>query len=360
MRQLSRSLFYSFTLFFISFPVKTSELLDSQDLDSLCFKLILLSHAESTKLNINSHCKIYSRFCSDHGLKPFPVSRTAIFRYITYLVHLGRAYGTIVNHLSSIKHMHKFLGFKLDWDQDYHYKLLLRGCQRFIGLSSNRKLPITPDILNNIRSSLDLSTPLHSALWALSLVAFFTFLRKSNLVVDNVKLPSKKVVLLGDLSLSSSGASLYIRATKTIQFNQRSLQIPLPFIVGSPLCPVSALFHHIRINRLCASVHSSLPLFSVLSRDTGAHVPLSYSNFSAFIKRAIGLQGLDSRLFSPHSFRRGGASFAFSCSIPSELIQRLGDWRSDAYLVYLEMTSDQKVKASNIMAQRVRDLFVHI
>ena len=33
-----------------------------------------------------------------------------ITRYIAYLVSLGRVYGTILNHLSNIKHMHKFLG----------------------------------------------------------------------------------------------------------------------------------------------------------------------------------------------------------------------------------------------------------
>jgi len=47
---------------------------------------------------------------------------------------------------------------------------------------------------------------------------------------------------------------------------------------------------------------------------------------------------LDPQSFSPHSFRRGGASFAFECNVPGEFIKFQGDWRSDGYLVYLEMS----------------------
>jgi len=50
---------------------------------------------------------------------------------------------------------------------------------------------------------------------------------------------------------------------------------------------------------------------------------------------------LDSTSYSPHSFRRGGATFAFEAKVPSELIKAQGDWCSDCYLIYLEMTDRQ-------------------
>ena len=46
---------------------------------------------------------------------------------------------------------------------------------------------------------------------------------------------------------------------------------------------------------------------------------------------------LDPADFSGHSLRRGGATFAFQCGIPSELIKLQGDWRSDAYMLYLTL-----------------------
>ena len=39
-----------------------------------------------------------------------------------------------------------------------------------------------------------------------------------------------------------------IKASTTIQYQQRSLSIPLPCIPGSPLCPVMALRRHLRLN----------------------------------------------------------------------------------------------------------------
>lgn len=118
-----------------------------QELDDFCHRLLRLSHAESTHANINVHFQAYRRFCLSFGLSPFLATKFTIFRYITYLVQLGRAYGTIINHLSSIKHVHQYLGLALTWDTDYHYKLLLRGCQRFIRTAPNRKSAITPNIL---------------------------------------------------------------------------------------------------------------------------------------------------------------------------------------------------------------------
>ena len=61
---------------------------------------------------------------------------------------------------------------------------------------------------------------------------------------------------------------------------------------------------------------------------------------------------------SPHSFRRGGATFAFEAKVPSELIKAQGDWRSDCYLIYLEMTDRQKRAAATRMAAAISHIAV--
>jgi hypothetical protein len=38
-----------------------------------------------------------------------------------------------------------------------------------------------------------------------------------------------------------------------------------------------------------------------------------------------------------HSFRRGGASHAFKCNIPAALIKLQDDWKSNAYLRYIDI-----------------------
>ena len=78
----------------------------------------------------------------------------------------------------------------------------------------------------------------------------------------------------------------------------------------------------------------SAPLFSVFLGSGLA--PITCKQFCVFLSRVLSKLHLDPALYSPHSFRRGGATFAFDCHIPSEIIKLQGDWKSDAYLVYLE------------------------
>ena len=164
--------------------------------------------------------------------------------------------------------MHKFLGHDLTWDSDYRYKLLLRGVKRYLGTAVQRKAPITPRLLLRIVHLFDFDKPLHVAMWALFLVAFYSFLRKSNLVVDRAAQVSPKVLLRSDLYFDASFAYLTVRASKTIHFQERLFSLPLPRIPGSLLCPVAALVNYLRINQ----VPQDMPLFSVRSDSSLGHI----------------------------------------------------------------------------------------
>ena len=210
-------------------------------------------------------------------------------------------------------------------------------------------------MLHRMAFFFDLRIPLHAAMWALFLVAFFSFLRNSNLVVKNMRsVSSVKVLCCSHLILNENTAFLRILATKTIQFAQRSLNIPLPVIPGSILCPVAALHTHLKLNQVPASA----PLFSVPASDSESVQAITYPQFSRFLPRSLQAIGADPSEFSPsfHSFRRGGATFAFDCGLPAELIKLQGDWCSDAYLVYLETTDHQKRTAVNAMAHALQQI----
>ena len=162
---------------------------------------------------------------------------------------------------------------------------MLRGVKRYLGTAVQRKAPITPRLLLRIVHLFDFDKPLHVAMWALFLVAFYSFLRKSNLVVDRAAQISPKVLLRSDLCFDASFAYLTIRASKTIQFQERLFSLPLPRIPGSLLCPVAALVNHLRINQ-------DMPLFSVRSASSLSHI--TYTHFSSFLARVIKAVGFDS------------------------------------------------------------------
>ncbi len=61
--------------------------------------------------------------------------------------------------------------------------------------------------------------------------------------------------------------------------------------------------------------------------------------------------GLNPLAFNPHSFRWGKASWAFHSKVPGELIKVHGDWSSDAYLRYLDLSMNQKLSVAQNMIQ---------
>ena len=61
----------------------------------------------------------------------------------------------------------------------------------------------------------------------------------------------------------------------------------------------------------------------------------------------------DPAAYSGHSFRRGGASWAFQAGVPGEMIQVLGDWASDAYKRYLEFNMQNKLELHSLFSLRL-------
>jgi len=228
-----------------------------------------------------------------------------VSRYVAYLAHVGRRFGTIQNHISSLKHFHEVYDFHLGWEQHYFFWVIIKGTKHYLGLQSNSKQAITPLMLHRMAFFFDLRIPLHAAMWAYFLVAFFSFLRKSNLVIENTRsVPSLKVLRRSNLILNEHTAYFCILETKTIQFVQRSLNIPLPLIPGSMLCPVAALHHHLKLNR----VPDSAPLFSDRSSGSESFQAITYSQFSRFLAKSLQAIGANSSTFS-HSFQRGAGGY---------------------------------------------------
>ena len=86
---------------------------------------------------------------------------------------------------------------------------------------------------------------------------------------------------------------------------------------------------------------ASSPLFVV--NHFGSLQPLLAAHFNRFLKSCVAAVGLNPSNFSSRSFRQGGATFAFNCGAPTEFIKTQGDWRSDAYLVYLKLSTEKKL-----------------
>ena len=196
---------------------------------------------------------------------------------------------------------------------------------------------------------MDLSTAEDTTFWCLFLFAFHCMARKSNLVPDSYgAFDPEKQLSRGRITAAPHGLTVTWSWTKTIQFGEREHVVPLIPIRSSLLCPVTAYL------RMCLLTPAALhdPAFAFRNK-AGILRPILYAHLQSMLKRLIQAIGLDPADYSSHSFRRGGCTFAFSANVPSELIKRHGDWRSDCYQRYIDMGTEQRLALSTRVRQHI-------
>ena len=151
----------------------------------------------------------------------------------------------------------------------------------------------------------------------------------------------------GDLTFLREGVVLSIQASKTIQFQDRVVQVPLARVPNSPLCPAQAAL-------LMCKLTVGAPQDPLFRFQKGKCCQaLSYSTFLALLKQKLGSLGFDPSQYAGHSFRRGGTTLALSCNVPAELVKLHGDWASAAYLRYFDPTLGAKFTLAQVLANQV-------
>ena len=157
--------------------------------------------------------------------------------------------------------------------------------------------PITVDILLRIFQSFQLRNVFHACIHFL-----VAFLRISNLVpytLSKVHSSTSFFLHRRDITLTASGAYLNVFRTKTIQFKQRILEIPLLVIPNSILCPVTALRSYFKL----VPAASDSPVF--LAPHCSSFPPVLARHFNLFLRCCVSFIGKDPSHFSSCSFKKG-------------------------------------------------------
>ena len=210
-------------------------------------------------------------------------------------------------------------------------------------------LPITLEILDKFYDHMNFNSSIDVTYWCLFLFAFFLLSRKSNLVPVSVKkFDSSRQLCRGDITVCPTYLIVRFKWAKTIQFGNRVVSIPLLTFLVSKCCPVQAFKVMCSMNP-CSSSSSE---FSINYK--GNIIPITYSKFQHRLRELIAKICLNPKLFSSHSFRRGGATLAAQAGISSSLIQLMGDWKSDAYKKYIVCSLTDKF----MVAEKIRDFIL--
>ena len=130
-----------------------------------------------------------------------------------------------------------------------------------------------------------------------------------------------------------------IKWSKTNQYRERKLLLPLVRNYKTILCPV--FWFNYMTKRIPAP--PSAPAFCYIKNNK--LVPIIYKEAQEQMREWLSALGERASAYSMHSLRRGGCLTAFEANLPSLAIKTLGDWASDCYLTYIDITLDTRMKA---------------
>ena len=297
--------------------------------------------ATNSMKNVISNIRTYTFFSTYFDLPMLPASPRNLCLFLE-LMALTSGYGHIKNVLSSVKYLHEAYGHSFPV-RDFDLDTTLQGLKRRLARTPFFVMPISPRILLQMYQHLDMSKPGDLALWCSYLAAFFGLFRKSNVVPENASFDPKKTLTRNHIILDRENKVVYIHVTfsKTIQFCQRDLFIPIP----SNNNPALDLYRHLVKLFDLVKVPGTSPAFSFTSTSF-----VTYKVFTDRLKVLLTKAGLSPSLYSGHSFRRGGASFLHGCGGSILQIKAAGDWSSDCFTRYLYLTTEERMKAQHLVS----------
>ena len=268
----------------------------------------------------------YRGFCEEFGLVPIPCDSERVVLYIAYMARTMKV-SSIRDYLSGLNHLLKFTGATPIDYQNYKVHMAIEGIKHKLGMAVKRAAPLLPRQLVMMFSHLTENRG-HVTFRAALLTSFRGLLRKQNVTDSPVTL------LRSDICMTSWGMMVSIRGSKTIQYGDRVLKIPIARLSDQTLCAVYWTARHFKE----IPAPPSSPAFL---RAPGA--ALEYETYMDILKYVAEEAGLNPRDYSSHSLRRGGTSYLRSVGASIEELKVRGDWKSDAVMLYIQQPIEERI-----------------
>lgn len=307
------------------------------------------AYSTGTVANLRTQWRAYLLFCRYFGLSAVPSSSNTICLFAQFL-SFSVTPDTIRNYLNGVRLLHLYQGYEFPFLQDFIVKITLKGISRLASHTPKQALAMTISILLKVHSVLDSSSHFELVVFTAALFAFFLLARLSNIlpVSSRVFRASKDLSRRSFLFIDGQLIVVF-NWSKTIQFGERRLIFPVVSLPDSPICPV----YNFRKMISLISAPPSSPAFVFPCK--GKLVTLTKSSFIKAFRQLLVRASIPlAYSYTGHSFRRGGATWAFGIGIPGEVIQVLGDWKSDCYKRYFEFTLDLLLQVNQCMRQSLQ------
>lgn len=325
-----------------------------QQLDSLVSELMGGAYATSTSKKVRQAVHYFVRFCCLFGLESFILAGDEL-TFMRYVAWLSRSckHDTISNYLHGVRVWYQQQGLGHPFQDMPLLAMLRRGIRRRTGGSVRKKRPITPAMLLRWAALLRpfWADPPRVAVFACMLVAFFGFFRKATVAVATASLSDPGTHLRRqDITIDWQNYCLVIQVprSKTNQYGERRDLVCVAGIKGSAIDPV---WWYARMLQLSPAPPTAAAFGYKGGR--GTFCPVTHKLLVDTTKAYAKCIGLNPTEVSGHSFRRGGATFAFHVGVPDLLIKFQGIWASAAYQGYIDLPLSARLTATQMMQRAI-------
>ena len=286
---------------------------------------------ESSLKVMSSIERSYTALCHSTHRRPFPVSFESLGLFLIQYCHkFGNTTWSIAGMISHLKRLNrKYSAQWLDEESILRLEDLITGLKKFDRSTPRRKLPMTHQVIADIAATADLSTVHDYQCITMCKVAHDALLR-------GVELMTLKV---GDLVWSQDQQQVTI-ALHLSKVNKTGPPEQVTLHDYGPTSAVAFLREYLRIMRFQEQrLTSAQPLWPIVAETTGEvawHRPTSKTRFVGYVRVLLERAGYESKLYSGHSFRSGGATDLWATHrCRARTIQLFGRWKSDAYRLYI-------------------------
>ena len=312
-------------------------------LNQLTHDMVRVAVAPGTHANHKTREKRYLEFCYWFNFEPYPLDEWQLMLFATYLSLTMQSADTIKQYCGTICELHEMCGYK-PVRRGPRYQRTIMGIRRTLQHEILQAKPITIDMLRRIAPLVDVNNQKQLAIWVSVLTGFFLFLRKSNLVAEQKIHDPHHQLSRADIKFDEPVMSFIIKWSKTNQ-NGEKFELPIVQDMNSSICLVSWILF--MVERIPAGPHHNL--FSYWQNE---HIyPVTYKDLTDQLRAWIVEIGEnDPELYSSHSLRRGGTTHAFSRGVPEQTIKVLGNWASECFRKYIDITVECRLTAWNLIS----------
>ena len=145
-------------------------------------RLLGTAHRENTSSVYQVAKRSYISFCNTFRYEPLPLTESVMLSHVAYLALKGLSSATVKVYCSGIKSYSITEGYGQPVNEFHQLKLAIRSLE-IHGKGPNRKLPITLEILQQIKCHMSKSYN-DVMLWAAMTLAHFGLLRAAEFTVN--------------------------------------------------------------------------------------------------------------------------------------------------------------------------------